>query len=123
VKEIIAIIRPKKISATKEALASLGFPGITVSAVLGRGKQRGIAGEISYQVAPEVLLKGENGSMQYIPKRLISIIVEDDMVTQITNVIVKVNQSREAGDGKIFVCPIDEAVRVRTGESGNLSLR
>ena len=121
-KEIIAIIRPKKVTETKEALAALGFPGITASFVLGRGKQRGIAGEISYQVDPSVLTGEANVGMQYIPKRFISIVVEDDMVDQVTGVIVKINQSNRVGDGKIFVCQVDEAIRVRTDESGNPAL-
>lgn len=122
-KEIIAVIRPKKVSATKNALAALGFPGITVSAVLGRGRQRGIAGEISYQVGSEALASGINGGMQFIPKRLISVVVEDDIVGSVTEAIVKANQSGQVGDGKIFICPIDEAIRVRTGDSGNTALR
>lgn len=122
-KEIIAVIRPKKVSATKNALAALGFPGITVSAVLGRGKQRGIAGEISYQVGPEALASGINGGMQFIPKRLIYVVVEDDIADSVTQAIVKANQSGQVGDGKIFICPVDEVIRVRTGDFGNAALR
>jgi Nitrogen regulatory protein PII len=122
VKEIIAIIRPKKVTVTKEALGALGFPGITVTPVLGRGKQRGIAGEISYPIDTEALTNAENGAMEYIPKRFASIVVEDDMVDLVVKAIVRVNKTGQVGDGKIFICPIDEAVRLRTGETGNPAL-
>ncbi len=121
-KEIIAIIRPKRVSATKNALAALGFPGITVKAVLGRGKQRGIAGEISYEDEPSVSAVGINAGMQFIPKRFVSIVIDDDMEDSVVKAIVRANQSGQVGDGKIFVCPIDEAVRVRTGDTGTSAL-
>lgn len=121
-KEVIAIIRPKKVAATKEALASLGFPGITVTPVLGRGKQRGIVGEISYPIEAAQLPGEQSGVMPYIPKRFVSIVIEDDMVDAVIKAIVRVNQTGQAGDGKIFVCPIDEAERLRTGETGNPAL-
>ncbi len=121
-KEVIAIVRPKKVSATKEALELLGFPGITAAAVLGRGKQRGIAAEVSFAIEPELLSKGRSGGMKFVPKRFLSVIVENEQVEKIVNAIVKINQTAQVGDGKIFICPIDDAVRVRTGESGNPAL-
>jgi len=117
-KEIIAIIRPKKVEETKDALDKLGFPGITASAVLGRGKQRGIAGELSYPVSPELAAMGRSGGMKFIPKRFITVVVEDSDVEKIVSTIVKVNQTAQIGDGKIFISSIDNAVRVRTGETG-----
>jgi nitrogen regulatory protein PII 2 len=121
-KEIIAIIRPKMVSATKEILESMGFPSITASAVLGRGKQRGIAGEVSFAITPDLLSKGKSGGMKFVPKRFLSIIVEDEQVEAIVNAIVKVNQTAQVGDGKIFISPIEDAVRVRTGECGSTAL-
>ncbi|HSQ40945.1 MAG TPA: P-II family nitrogen regulator [Fibrobacteraceae bacterium] len=121
-KEIIAIIRPKKVTATKEALEKLGFPSITAEAVLGRGKQRGIASEVSFPVNAELLAKGKNGGMKFIPKRMISIVADNEQVDLIVKTLVEINQSATVGDGKIFVCPIDNAVRVRTGESGTQAL-
>lgn len=121
-KEIIAIIRPKMVEATKTALEVLGFPGITASAVLGRGKQRGIAGEISYPVENVIPPPGKNGGMKFIPKRFITIVVDDSQVDEIVKTIVKVNQTAQVGDGKIFISPIDNAIRVRTGERGSSAL-
>jgi nitrogen regulatory protein PII 2 len=117
-KEVIAIIRPKKVGATRDALEQLGFPSMTATAVSGRGQQRGIAAEVT----PPVLIEGNfgatNGGMKYIPKRLLSIMVQDSDVDLVVKVIIRVNQTAQIGDGKIFVCPLDDALRVRTGEQG-----
>lgn len=113
-KEIVAIIRPNKMTRTKEVLATLGFPALTAWRVLGRGKQKGLAGEISFEVRPDVL--DQHGSMKYIPKRLISLVVEDEDVLLVVGAITKVNRTGEIGDGRIFVCPVDDAVRIRTQE-------
>jgi nitrogen regulatory protein PII 2 len=121
-KEIIAIIRPNKISATKEALDSIGFPGMTATAVLGRGKQKGIAGEVSFSINPEIMEKSNNTSMKYVPKRMISLIVNCEDVDKVVETIIRVNKTEHIGDGRIFVCPIDNAVRVRTGENGKKAI-
>jgi len=115
-KEIIAIIRPKKVSATKSALENLGFPSMTALSVLGRGRQRGIASELNYEVSPSV--SGKSGGMKYIPKRLMSVIVRNSDVDTVVKTIVEINQTAQIGDGKIFVCPVDDALRVRTDETG-----
>jgi nitrogen regulatory protein PII 2 len=114
-KEVIAIIRPKKIGATRDALEQLGFPSMTATAVSGRGLQRGIAKEVT----PHVQVKGiagRAGGMKYVPKRLLSIVVRNDDVDVVVKAIIDVNQTAQIGDGKIFVCPVDDALRVRTGE-------
>ncbi len=125
-KEIITIIRPKKVTATKEALESLGFPSMTAVSVLGRGKQRGIAAELGIEIRPEVLARGKMAGMkymEYIPKRLLSIIVCNEDVDEIVKTIIKVNQTDQIGDGKIFVCPVEDAIRVRTDEQGNEAIK
>lgn len=122
-KEIIAIIRPNKVKNTKEALDAIGFPGMTVTPVLGRGKQRGIAGECSFNVSPELLAKGNSAGMKYIPKRMVSIMASDADVDAVVEAIVKVNQTPQIGDGRVFVCPIERAVRVRTGETGDEAVK
>lgn len=76
-KEIIAVIRPKMVAKTKEALEALGINSITAVPVLGRGKQRGIAGEVDIEYRPGILEKGQSGAMKYVPKRQISIVVPD----------------------------------------------
>lgn len=115
-KEVYAIIRPNKISATKEALAVLGFPGLTAWKVAGRGKQKGISGEVTFPCNPKDLKS--DGSMKYVPKRLIYLAVNDEDLVLVVSVITKINRTGQIGDGRIFVCPVEEVVRVRTGETG-----
>lgn len=121
-KEIIAIVRPKKVGPTKEALEKMGFPSITAIAVIGRGRQRGIAGEISCDLPAELQGQGKSGGMKYVPKRLLSLVVRNDDVEPVVQTIVKVNQTAQIGDGKIFICPIDNALRVRTDETGESAI-
>ena len=113
-KEVLAIIQMNKMEATKDALDVIGIPSITAYKVFGRGKQRGLQIPL-----PSELEESEKKSMKYIPKRMISIMVEDEFVPAVVAVITKVNRTGNIGDGRIFVCPIDEAVRIRTGERGN----
>ncbi len=118
-KEIIAIIRPKKVEATKEALEKLGFPCLTALAVLGRGHQRGIAAELNISLRSDLLSRGKTtAGLKYIPKRMLTIIVSDTDVDSVVQKIVEVNQTAQIGDGKIFICPVENALRVRTGEEG-----
>ena len=115
-KEIIAIIRPKKVSKTKLALEEAGFPSMTAVSVIGRGHQRGIAGEMNFNLPTDLLIKGRLSGMKYIPKRMLSIFVHDEDVDLVVKTIVKINQTAVIGDGKIFVCPVEDAFRVRTDE-------
>lgn len=121
-KEIIAIIRPKMVGPTKRALEAIGFPSLTAVSVIGRGRQRGIAGEVGYQVSPEFLAHGRSAGMKYIPKRLISIVVGDVDVDWVVQTIVQINQTARIGDGKIFICPVENVVRVRTDEEGEKAI-
>ncbi|RAU97655.1 P-II family nitrogen regulator [Paenibacillus sp. YN15] len=118
-KELIVIIRPNKMTATKEALDTLGYPSMTVSPVLGRGKQRGIAGEVKITSESVLAAAANSGTgMKYIPKRLLNLIVQDEDVDLVVNTLIKINQTGQVGDGRIFICPIEDALRVRTGETG-----
>ena len=117
-KEIMAIIRPKKVTKTKEVLDSLGFPAMNAIRVMGRGKQRAILNEISFEINEPELLAME-GSMRYIPKRMLSLVVPDEDVSLVVEAIMKVNHTGQIGDGKVFVSPIEEALRVRTMENGD----
>ncbi|MCR4420416.1 MAG: P-II family nitrogen regulator [Clostridia bacterium] len=119
-KEIVAIIRPSKMTATKRVLEALGFPGMTAWKVLGRGKQKGIAGEVTFAVSPE--LQRQEGGMKYVPKRMVSVVLEDADVPLVVAAVMKVNRTGQIGDGRIFVCPVEEAVRIRTGEKGPAAL-
>lgn len=116
-KEIIAFIRPNKMEATKEALDELLLPSLTAEAVLGRGRQRGISGEVTTPIDTSMRAKEKSMGMKFIPKRMITMVVEDSKVDPIVQTIIKINQTAQIGDGKIFVCPIETAVRVRTSET------
>lgn len=117
-KEIIAIIRMNKIQITKDVLAAAGFPAMTAHRVMGRGKQKGLMLEIT---AP-IEFQGQGPAMKFIPKRLLMVTVEDKFVDKVVELIIAVNKTGNVGDGKIFVCPVEEAVRVRTGERGETAL-
>ena len=121
-KEVMAIIRPRKMGPTKEALDKLGFPCMTAVSVLGRGKQRGIAGEIAVDIRPEVLAQGTFRSMPYIPTRLLTIVVPDADVDAVVQTILTVNQTAQVGDGRVFICPVEDALRVRTDEHGEQAI-
>ena len=125
-KEIIAIIRPKKVTPTKAALEKLGFPSITAVQVVGRGKQQGIASELDIEIRPSALVRSKTAGlkyMEYIPKRMLSIVVSNEDVDVVVKAIIAVNQTDQIGDGKVFVCPVDDAVRVRTDEQGDEAIK
>ncbi len=130
-KEITAIIRRDKLPDTKKALEELGYPSLTIQSVEGRGRQKGaLCGEMDSEMPDSyctaVKLKPTPSTYAlvhalpkvalFVPKRLLTIIVPDDVVTRIVKSIIKVNQTGKNGDGKIFVLPIEGAVRVRTSE-------
>lgn len=117
-KEIITIIRPKKVSATKEALVNLGISSMTAIPVLGRGRQKGIDSEVSIEYRAGILEQNKSGGMKYIPKRYLSIVVGDNNVDTVVDTILRINQTGQIGDGKIFICPIEDALRIRTEEQG-----
>ncbi|MBI5871422.1 MAG: P-II family nitrogen regulator [Actinobacteria bacterium] len=120
-KEITAIIRTNKIQRTKEALVEAGYPSMTVKEVLGRGKQRGLQQEFCLDI-PEP----DDGELlprvSFIPKRLLTLVVDDEDVDTLVVLITKVNQTGNVGDGKIIVSPVSNAVRVRTSEAGHVAL-
>ncbi len=121
-KEVIAIIRPNKVAKTVKALEAVGFPALTVLKCFGRGKQKGYlsASVPGVEKAEKIIEEGEKQGlyMKYIPKRLVSIVVDDEDVPLVVGIIMKVNRTGKIGDGRIFVLPVEDAVRVRTGETG-----
>jgi len=124
-KEVIAIIRRHKLQETKAGLLGIGVPALTMLSVDGRGKQKGHPGW-NYEIDPALMELEENFtgiSLRFIPKRMISTVVEDDEVLKVVETIIRTNQSGHIGDGKIFVCPVEDAVRVRTGESGEHAIQ
>ena len=135
-KEITVIIRRDKLHETKEALAELGLPSVSIQTCEGRGKQRGDVacslqdmdedGRIcNATVVPLKVTPSEYALehflpkvVMYVPKRMLTVIVEDAAVTEVVATLISVNQTGQPGDGKIFVSPIEEATRIRTGEVG-----
>jgi len=119
-KEIIAIIRMNKVGQTRNALAEAGFCRLTATKVMGRGKMlREIAlldkvSDENRDLMLESMLKGG----RLIPKRMLNIIVQDKDVLKVVATIISANKEGHVGDGKIFVLPLTDIVRVRTGETG-----
>jgi len=119
-KEVMAIVRMNKINQTKKALAAAGISSMHARECLGRGK--GLVdldllkgAEQGYEEAIVQL----GNSQRLIPKRLISIVVPDKLVKKVVSTVIEINQTGKAGDGKIFVLPVDDAIRIRTGELGD----
>lgn len=109
-KKVEAIIRPEKMNDVKAALDGIGFPGMTFTQVIGRGTQRGKA---------EPTTGGPAVSVDLLPKVKVEVLVPDEAVEQAIEAITTAARTGNIGDGKIFVIPVDEAIRVRTGERGN----
>ncbi len=107
-RKVDAIIKPFKLDDVKEALNEIGIQGITVSEVKGFGRQKGHT----------ELYRGAEYVVDFIPKIKMEIIVSDEMVTQVVDTIAEAAKTGRIGDGKIFVTPIDEIIRIRTGERG-----
>ncbi|SRR5512136_735808 len=108
-KLVEAIIKPFKLDEVKDALNEIGIAGITVSEVKGFGRQKGHT----------ELYRGAEYVVDFIPKVKLEIAVNDDMVSKVIETIMNAAKTDRIGDGKIFVLPLEEAVRIRTGEKGN----
>ncbi len=111
-KLISAIIKPFKLDDVREALSEINVQGITVTEVKGFGRQKGHT----------ELYRGAEYVVDFLPKVKIDAAVEDDIVDQVVDAISKTAQTGKIGDGKIFVLPLEEAIRIRTGETGNSAL-
>ncbi len=111
-KLIKCIIQPYKLDEVKEALAGMKIQGMTVSEVKGFGRQKGHT----------EVYRGAEYTVDFVPKVELEIVVPDTVVKQALDTVVKTARSGKVGDGKIFVLNVDEAVRIRTGESGDTAL-
>ena len=107
-KKIEAIIKPFKLDDVKEALNEIGIKGMTITEVKGYGRQKG----------HKEIYRGAEYIVDFIPKIKIEIIMESDRIDQAVETIRKAASTGKLGDGKIFVLPVEQAVRVRTGERG-----
>lgn len=121
-KEIIAIIRMNKVNETKKALADIGVCGLHAMKVMGRGKMQVDFSALDSLGTQEelggILADGLAKGSRLIPKRLLTILAQDGEVNKVVGTIIKVNKEGNKGDGKIFVAPVLDAARVRTGERG-----
>ena len=111
-KLITAIIKPFKVEEVRSSLDEIGVSGMTMPEVKGFGRQKGHT----------ELYRGAEYTIDFLPKIKIEIAVTDDLVDQVKNAIIKSAGSGKIGDGKIFVSPIDEVVRIRTGETNEDAL-
>ncbi|MBT7651478.1 MAG: P-II family nitrogen regulator [Opitutae bacterium] len=111
-KLIKAIIKPFKLEEVKDALSEIGVEGMTVSEVKGFGRQKGHT----------EIYRGSEYTVDFLPKVKLEIAVADDLVTKVVDAIVSAAQTGKIGDGKVFIIPVEEAVRIRTGEKGEIAL-
>lgn len=107
-KKIEAIIKPFKLEEAKEALAEVGIQGMTVTEVKGFGRQKGHT----------EIYRGSEYTVDFLPKVKIEIVVEDEQATSVAKAIVDSVSTGKIGDGKVFISPIEAAIRIRTGETG-----
>jgi nitrogen regulatory protein P-II 1 len=107
-KKIEAIIKPFKLDEVKESLSAIGIQGMTVTEVKGFGRTGG----------KKEVYRGSAYVVDFVPKVKIEIIVKDDLVHQVITSITEAAKTGRIGDGKIFVTPVDEVIRIRTGEKG-----
>jgi len=108
-KKIEAIVRPHKLDAVQDALSEAGFRGLTITEVRGYGRQKGHS----------EIYRGSEYSVNFVPKIKVELVCTDDNVEKAITIIVANAKTGEVGDGKIFVMPVDEAIRVRTNEVGD----
>ncbi len=106
-KLIKAIVKPFKSEEVKEALSGMGVAGMTVTEVKGFGRQKGHT----------EIYRGSEYTVDFLPKTMMDIVVEDSQVEEAVNAIVKAANTGKIGDGKVFVLPVESAVRIRTGET------
>jgi nitrogen regulatory protein P-II 1 len=107
-KKVEAIIKPFKLEEVKEALTGIGIKGITVTEVKGFGRQKGHT----------EIYRGAEYVVDFLPKVKVEVVVEADLVAKVVETIMDVARTGKIGDGKIFVQPVEEVVRIRTGERG-----
>ncbi|WP_373700214.1 P-II family nitrogen regulator [Neisseria dentiae] len=108
-KKITAMIKPFKLDDVREALSDIGIQGITVTEVKGFGRQKGHT----------EIYRGAEYAVDFLPKVQLDIVVADGEVERVTEAIIATARTGKVGDGKIFVSPVEQVIRIRTGETGN----
>ena len=111
-KKIEAIIKPFKLDDVREALTEIGITGMTVSEVKGFGRQKGHT----------EIYRGAEYAVDFLPKIKMELVLRDDQVDQAVDVIIETARSGKIGDGKIFILPVEEVIRIRTGETAEAAI-
>ena len=111
-KKIEAIIKPFKLDDVREALTDIGITGMTVTEVKGFGRQKGHT----------EVYRGAEYAVDFLPKIKMELVLRDNQVDQAVDVIIETARSGKIGDGKIFIFPVEEAIRIRTGETGETAI-
>ena len=111
-KKIEAIIRPHKLDEVQDALSEAGYHGLTVSEVRGYGRQKG----------HREVYRGTEYNINFVPKIKIELICPDDRAEAAVDIVIKTAKTGQVGDGKIFIYKLQDAIRIRTGESGDSAL-
>ena len=111
-KQVTAMIKPFKLDAVREALAEVGVQGMTVSEVKGFGRQKGHT----------EIYRGAEYAVDFLPKIKIDIVLADEMVERAVEAIIQAAHTGKVGDGKVFVSPVEQVVRIRTGETGDAAV-
>ncbi len=111
-KKIEAIVKPFKLEEVKDALAGIGIQGMTITEVKGFGRQKG----------HKEHYRGAEYVVEFLPKIKIEAVIADDVVEDAVKAVVAAASTGRIGDGKIFVSPVDDAIRIRTGESGDVAI-
>ena len=111
-KQIVAIIKPFKLDEVREGLSEIGITGLTVTEVRGFGRQKGHT----------ELYRGAEYVVDFLPKLRLEVVVQDSRVDEVLESIIKSARTGKIGDGKIFVLPVDQVVRIRTGETDDAAI-
>ena len=111
-KQIVAIIKPFKLDEVREGLSEIGITGLTVTEVRGFGRQKGHT----------ELYRGAEYVVDFLPKVRLEVVVQDDRVDAVLESIIKSARTGKIGDGEIFVLPVDQVVRIRTGETDDAAI-
>ncbi len=111
-KKITAMIKPFKLDDVREALSSIGIQGMTITEVKGFGRQKGHT----------EVYRGAEYSVDFLPKIQIDIVVGEHLIEQVIESIIEAARTGKVGDGKIFITPVEEVIRIRTGETGETAV-
>ncbi len=111
-KLVTAIIKPFKLEAVKEALTQVGVEGMTVSEVKGFGRQKGHT----------EIYRGSEYTVDFLPKIKLEVVVADELKDKVVNAIVNAAKTGKIGDGKVFISPVDDVIRIRTDEHGDAAI-